>query len=87
MESAGAGQGYRCRDCGSGADGRVAVPLVRDLAAGWHEVPPEARRHLAMPLARRRSGAAEPVVHGRRDGAESRGDAVLDDAGPPTPLR
>jgi tRNA(Ile2)-agmatinylcytidine synthase len=52
MESAGRGQGYRCRDCGTAADGRVERPLDRDLAVGWYEVPPRARRHVAKPLVR-----------------------------------
>ena len=87
MGSAGADQGYRCRDCGTSAAGRVAVTLTRDLAAGWHEVPPGARRHLAMPLVRLRSGAAEPVVERRRDGAPDRDDVVRDDAGRASPPR
>jgi len=52
MESAGAGQGYRCRDCGTNAPGRERRPLDRDLAVGWYEVPPCARRHVAKPLVR-----------------------------------
>ena len=52
MGSAGAGQGYRCRDCGTSADGKVAVPVERDLEPGWYEVPPCARRHVAKPLVR-----------------------------------
>ncbi|GGN13006.1 tRNA(Ile)(2)-agmatinylcytidine synthase [Halarchaeum nitratireducens] len=52
MESAGATQGYRCRDCGTSAPGKVAVPIERDLDPGWYEVPPRARRHIARPLVR-----------------------------------
>ena len=52
MESAGRGQGYRCRDCGTSTDGRVERPLDRGLAVGWYEVPPRARRHVARPLVR-----------------------------------
>jgi len=52
MESAGRGQGYRCRDCGTSADGKATVPLERDLEVGWYEVPPTARRHVARPLCR-----------------------------------
>ncbi|WP_020222936.1 tRNA(Ile)(2)-agmatinylcytidine synthase, partial [Halarchaeum acidiphilum] len=44
MESAGADQGYRCRDCGTRAPGKVAAPVERDLEPGWYEVPPCARR-------------------------------------------
>ena len=52
MESAGRNQGYRCRDCVTHADEKVAVDLERDLEVGWYEVPPCARRHVAKPLVR-----------------------------------
>ena len=52
MSSAGRGQGYRCRDCGTDAPGKVAVAVDRELARGWYEVPPSARRHVAKPLVR-----------------------------------
>jgi len=52
MSSAGAGQGYRCRDCGTTAPGKVERPVERDLEPGWYEVPPVARRHIATPLVR-----------------------------------
>ena len=52
MKSAGADQGYRCRDCGTHADGTLERPLDRTLQVGWYEVPPAARRHLAKPLVR-----------------------------------
>ena len=52
MESAGRGQGYRCRDCGTAADGKVERPLDRALDVGWYEVPPRARRHISKPLVR-----------------------------------
>jgi tRNA(Ile2)-agmatinylcytidine synthase len=52
MESAGANAGYRCRDCGTSADGKVEQPIERDLELGWYEVPPCARRHVAKPLVR-----------------------------------
>ncbi len=52
MESAGRNQGYRCRDCNTHADGKATVGLERDLEAGWYEVPPCARRHVAKPLVR-----------------------------------
>ncbi len=52
MKSAGAGQGYRCRDCGTKADGKVEREIERELERGWYEVPPEARRHIAKPLIR-----------------------------------
>lgn len=52
MESAGRGQGYRCRRCKTKAVGREREVLARDLEAGFYEVPPCARRHLAKPLVR-----------------------------------
>jgi len=52
MESAGSGQGYRCRDCGTSSAGKVDRPIERDLETGWYEVPPRARRHIAKPLVR-----------------------------------
>jgi tRNA(Ile2)-agmatinylcytidine synthase len=55
MESAGKGQGYRCRRCRTRAEGRTRVVLPRDLETGFYEVPPSARRHLAKPLVRQRS--------------------------------
>jgi tRNA(Ile2)-agmatinylcytidine synthase len=52
MESAGKGQGYRCRRCKTKAESRERAVLARDLDAGFYEVPPCARRHLAKPLIR-----------------------------------
>lgn len=52
MESAGRNQGYRCRDCGTETAGKATQSLERDLEAGWYEVPPCARRHIAKPLVR-----------------------------------
>ncbi|GCF13878.1 tRNA(Ile2) 2-agmatinylcytidine synthetase [Haloarcula mannanilytica] len=52
MKSAGRNQGYRCRDCGTSADGKVEQSVERDLERGWYEVPPVARRHIAKPLVR-----------------------------------
>ncbi|MFB6129516.1 MAG: DUF1743 domain-containing protein [Salinigranum sp.] len=63
MESAGRGQGYRCRDCGTSADGRRERPLERDLERGWYEVPPCARRHVAKPLVR---GGFDAPIHPER---------------------
>jgi len=63
MESAGANQGYRCRDCGTTADGKVEQPVERDLELGWYEVPPVARRHVAKPLVR---GGFDGPVHPER---------------------
>ncbi|MFB6071372.1 MAG: DUF1743 domain-containing protein [Halobacterium sp.] len=63
MESAGADQGYRCRDCGTSAPGKAARDLDRDLEVGWYEVPPCARRHVARPLVR---GDWDAPVHPER---------------------
>lgn len=52
MDSAGANQGYRCRDCNTTAPGKTTQPLARTLTLGWYEVPPCARRHIAKPLVR-----------------------------------
>ncbi|WP_415383271.1 DUF1743 domain-containing protein [Halosimplex sp. TS25] len=63
MSSAGAGQGYRCRDCGTSADGKVERPIERELEPGWYEVPPCARRHVAKPLVR---GGFDAPTHPER---------------------
>jgi len=63
MESAGAGQGYRCRDCGTTAPGRVERAVDRELEQGWYEVPPRARRHVAKPLIR---GDWDAPIHPER---------------------
>ncbi len=60
MESAGKGQGYRCRRCKTKAEGRERVLLARDLEIGFYEVPPCARRHLAKPLIRMPGERAHP---------------------------
>ena len=52
MESAGADQGYRCKDCETTAPSKVPHPIERTLDIGWYEVPPVARRHIAKPLIR-----------------------------------
>jgi tRNA(Ile2)-agmatinylcytidine synthase len=63
MESAGADQGYRCRDCDTSAPGKVEREVERDLERGWYEVPPRARRHVAKPLVR---GDWDAPVHPER---------------------
>jgi len=63
MESAGADQGYRCRDCGTTAPTKATVEIERDLELGWYEVPPCARRHIAKPLVR---GGFDAPVHAER---------------------
>jgi tRNA(Ile2)-agmatinylcytidine synthase len=63
MSSAGRDQGYRCRDCGMSAPGKVERPIERDLERGWYEVPPCARRHIAKPLVR---GGFDAPTHPER---------------------
>ena len=63
MSSAGRDQGYRCRDCGTSAPGKVEVEVDRDLERGWYEVPPCARRHVAKPLIR---GGFDAPIHPER---------------------
>lgn len=64
MESAGRGQGYRCRneDCEETAETLVEETVERKLEEGWYEVPPSARRHLAKPLVRLRSSPRHETV-------------------------
>jgi len=52
MESAGKGQGYRCRRCKTKSADRERRTVIRDLEEGFYEVPPCARRHLSKPLVR-----------------------------------
>ncbi|MFC6730765.1 DUF1743 domain-containing protein, partial [Natronoarchaeum mannanilyticum] len=63
MKSAGADQGYRCRDCGTSRDGKVERRVDRELQEGWYEVPPCARRHVAKPLVR---GGFDAPIHPER---------------------
>jgi tRNA(Ile2)-agmatinylcytidine synthase len=63
MGSAGRGQGYRCRDCGTSAPGKVEVEVDREPDRGWYEVPPCARRHVAKPLVR---GGFDAPTHPER---------------------
>ena len=63
MKSAGSGQGYRCRDCGTSAPGKVTRQVGRELDQGWYEVPPCARRHIAKPLVR---GGFDAPTHPER---------------------
>ncbi|GAB3414997.1 tRNA(Ile)(2)-agmatinylcytidine synthase [Haloparvum alkalitolerans] len=63
MSSAGRGQGYRCRDCGTAAPGKIAASVDRALDRGWYEVPPCARRHVAKPLVR---GGFDAPTHPER---------------------
>ena len=63
MKSAGRGQGYRCRDCGTSAPGKATRQIDRALEQGWYEVPPSARRHIAKPLVR---GGFDAPTHPER---------------------
>ncbi len=60
MESAGRGQGYRCRRCKTKAKSHERKTLPRDLETGFYEVPPSARRHLSMPLVRMKGEKVHP---------------------------
>ena len=63
MKSAGRNAGYRCRDCGTNAAGKVEAPIDRAIEPGWYEVPPCARRHIAKPLVR---GGFDGPIHPER---------------------
>ncbi|MEM3390762.1 MAG: tRNA(Ile)(2)-agmatinylcytidine synthase [Archaeoglobaceae archaeon] len=52
MESAGRGQGFRCKKCKTRAFDRIRVEVPRKIETGFYEVPPCARRHLTKPLIR-----------------------------------
>lgn len=56
MKSAGVGKGYYCEKCGAelppGSTRRVEID--RGLEEKFYEVPPQARRHLAKPLVRKK---------------------------------
>jgi tRNA(Ile2)-agmatinylcytidine synthase len=52
MTSDGKSKGYKCKKCDARADEPDIQEIPRTLKAGWYEVPPTARRHLAKPLCR-----------------------------------
>ncbi|MFO7966282.1 MAG: tRNA(Ile)(2)-agmatinylcytidine synthase [Archaeoglobaceae archaeon] len=52
MESAGRGQGFRCKNCKTSTSHRTTSRLNRDIEEGFYEVPPVARRHISKPLVR-----------------------------------
>ncbi|WP_292470303.1 tRNA(Ile)(2)-agmatinylcytidine synthase [Methanolobus sp.] len=52
MKSAGSGQGYRCKKCGTSSSVTEKSKIERELEPGFYEVPPCARRHLAKQLLR-----------------------------------
>lgn len=59
MESAGKGQGYRCRKCHTEAATTVITENRRWIVPGWYEPPTAARRHLSKPL--KRMNLEQPV--------------------------
>ncbi|MEM2226158.1 MAG: tRNA(Ile)(2)-agmatinylcytidine synthase [Candidatus Bathyarchaeia archaeon] len=52
MESAGRGQGYRCRRCKTEAKEKVAFEVPRAISPGTYLASPRAHRHLTKPLSR-----------------------------------
>ncbi|MDP3564077.1 MAG: tRNA(Ile)(2)-agmatinylcytidine synthase [Methanoregula sp.] len=52
MTSDGKGKGWKCKRCDARAVEPEIEEIPRTLEAGWYEVPPTARRHLAKPLCR-----------------------------------
>ncbi|HPC89055.1 MAG TPA: tRNA(Ile)(2)-agmatinylcytidine synthase [Methanothrix sp.] len=60
MESAGRGQGYRCRRCKTRASERAMSSQKREIETGYYEVPPCARRHLSKPLVRWKGEGVHP---------------------------
>ncbi|WNY28771.1 hypothetical protein MmiEs2_09740 [Methanimicrococcus stummii] len=51
-ESAGVGQGFRCKKCKTKTESKAEVLIPRKISVGWYEVSPSARRHLSKPLIR-----------------------------------
>ncbi len=66
MESIGRKGGYRCRRCGTRSEEAVYRDVERSITPGWYEVPPSARRHLAMPLALMSEQKAHGVEYEKR---------------------
>jgi tRNA(Ile2)-agmatinylcytidine synthase len=52
MKSKGAGQGYKCRRCGTSSSEPRVQQKKRSITPGFYEVPICARRHLSKPLKR-----------------------------------
>ena len=50
MESAGRGQGFRCRKCRTTSERKELTPVERKLKLGLYSVPPRAMRHLSKPI-------------------------------------
>jgi len=66
MESAGRGQGYRCRRCGTAAKEKVAIEIPRAISPGLYLASPRGHRHLTKPLSRygleKAGGCGPPIV-------------------------
>lgn len=54
MTSTGREKGFKCKKCGNRVSSAFSISreISRDIASGFYEVPPRARRHLSMPLIR-----------------------------------
>ena len=52
MESAGRGQGFRCRQCRTYERKKAVERIERKIKEGFYEVPPSARRHISKPIVR-----------------------------------
>ena len=52
MQSAGKGQGYRCKACRTRSKETHTIKETRWVVPGWYEPPASARRHLSKPLKR-----------------------------------
>ena len=66
-ESAGAGQGFRCRRCRTHAGTKTEKVIDRSFLCGRYEVPPSARRHLSKPLIRDLSGSESDTAGSAED--------------------
>lgn len=50
MESAGRGQGFRCKKCQTTSGSKELIQVERELKTGLYGVPPRAMRHLSKPV-------------------------------------
>ena len=69
MSSAGKGKGLKCKKCGKRTGESVPKEKPRELILGFYEVPPGARRHLSMPLMRRRNPSQPIAARPKRTGS------------------
>lgn len=63
MESAGRGQGYRCRLCGAKEGSKMEIRVERSVKPGLYLPPPRAHRHLTKPLQRYGMEKDSPPKH------------------------